>query len=299
MAAHMTGHRFYILDVFAAAKYAGNQLVVVRDAASLSEAQMQDIAREMNYSETTFITSETPRDGGYDVRIFTPKVEIPFAGHPTLGTAWVVGHEIVGGGFDTVRLNLAVGQVPVRFESSDGRRETVWMAPGAPEFGATVPVEKIARVISLAPDEIDTRFPVQEVTIGISFILVPLKSLRALGKSHLDRKAYSALIESGYPGAIFLFSPETREADNRLSARMYADAYGVAEDPATGSASACLAAYLTKHGYFPGHLEEVRVEQGYEMGRPSLLRLRSQRTTDTIEVEVGGSVVLIGRGELT
>src|SRR4030042_912475 len=126
---------FYIVDVFAEEKYAGNQLAVVRDATALSDSQMQKITKEMNYSETTFIMSEEPREGGYDVRIFTPAAEVPFAGHPTLGTAYIIRQEIVRKPVQQVNLNLKVGQIPVCFDRQDDGRDILWMTPKEATFG--------------------------------------------------------------------------------------------------------------------------------------------------------------------
>jgi len=137
---------FYILDVFAEEKYAGNQLAVVRDAATLSDKAMQRIAKEMNYSETTFILSDDPRDGGYDVRIFTPREEVPFAGHPTLGTAFVVRNEIASQAAETVVLNLKVGQIPVTFGRGGDDEGMLWMRQNEPVFGQVIEPAWIASV---------------------------------------------------------------------------------------------------------------------------------------------------------
>jgi len=140
---------FYIVDVFAEEKYAGNQLAVVRSAKALSDAEMQRIAKEMNYSETTFILSDEKRDGGYDVRIFTPEREMPFAGHPTLGTAYVIQREIVKEPVEMIVLNLKVGQIPVTLSYSEGHVDTLWMKQLQPTFGQTFDVGSISQVLSL------------------------------------------------------------------------------------------------------------------------------------------------------
>lgn len=286
---------FYVLDVFAEQKYAGNPLAVVRRAAPLSPERMQAIAREMNYSETTFIAADVPRDGGYDVRIFTPTAEIPFAGHPTLGTAWAIGHEIGAGTEREIRLHLGIGTVPVRFEPGrDDGAQTVWMSPGAPVFGRRAEAAEIAAVLSLSTGDIDPRAPVCAMSIGLSFLLVPVRDRDALGRSRIDPARYQAMIAAGLPAGLLVFAADPRQPANHLSARMYAPALGVAEDPATGSAGTCLGAYLGRYPYFGDLPAEVRVEQGHEMGRPSLVRLRPGGAS----VEVGGGVILVARGEL-
>jgi trans-2,3-dihydro-3-hydroxyanthranilate isomerase len=289
---------FYILDVFAEEKYAGNQLAVVRDAGGLSDSQMQKIAREMNYSETTFILSEKPRDGGYDVRIFTPEIEVPFAGHPTLGTAFVIQQEIVGKQIEALKLNMKVGQIPVTFNYDGEKPGILWMKQITPIFGDTVESGAISAVLGIDESDIDGRFPIQEVSTGIPFIIVPLKSLAAVKRAKIVRDKYFRLIEDREAKAVFIFCPETYHPANDIHARMFADYYGVPEDPATGSANGCLAGYLVKYRYSGNNKIDVRVEQGYEIGRASLLYLRAEEKGGVIDVTVGGRVVMVAKGEL-
>jgi trans-2,3-dihydro-3-hydroxyanthranilate isomerase len=289
---------FYILDVFAEEKYAGNQLAVVRDAKQLSDSQMQRIAKEMNYSETTFILSEQERDNGYDVRIFTLEQELPFAGHPTLGTAFVIQQEIVGEPAEKVNLNLKVGQIPVTFNYEEGRTDILWMKQIEPIFGATIGPQLIAGVLGIDESDIDEKFPIQEVSTGIFFIIVPLRTLDAVKRAKVARDKYFGMIEDLQAKAIFIFCPETYKKENDINARMFCDYYGIAEDPATGSANGCLAGYLVKYRFFGDKKVDVRVEQGYEIGRPSLLYLRAEDSGGKIDVSVGGKVVMVAKGEL-
>ena len=289
---------FYILDVFAEEKYAGNQLAVVRDAKQLSDSQMQEIAKEMNYSETTFILSEQPRGGAYDVRIFTPEIEVPFAGHPTLGTAFVIQQEIVGEPVEVVNLNLKVGQIPVTFNYDGQRPGILWMKQIEPIFGSTIEPQLIAEVLGIDESDIDEKFPIQEVSTGIFFIIVPLRTLDAVKRAKVVRDKYFRMIEDLQAKAILIFCPETYNHDNELNARMFCDYYGIAEDPATGSANGCLAGYLVKYRYFGDNRIDIRVEQGYEIGRPSLLYLKAVDKDGKIDVSVGGKVVMVAKGEL-
>jgi trans-2,3-dihydro-3-hydroxyanthranilate isomerase len=189
--------RYYIVDVFAARKYAGNQLAVVVDAEGLSTAEMQSIAREMNFSETTFLGSKEPRDGGFDVRIFTPTEEMPFAGHPTLGTGYVLRREIAAlATAAEVRLNLGVGQVPVTF-SSTATGDVAWMSPPTPKLGKTQSPEVAAALLRISPGDVDTRYPAQEASVGISFLLVPLRSRKALAAMQLDPERRAELQRPG------------------------------------------------------------------------------------------------------
>jgi len=288
---------FSIVDVFAETQFAGNQLAVYRQVKGLSDADMQSIAREMNYSETTFILSEEKRDGGYDVRIFTPASEVPFAGHPTLGTAYVIRQDIEPTA-ETVILNLKIGQIPVTISKSAGEQEILWMKQVPPVFGRTLEPGQIAPVLKLAETDIDPGFPIQEVSTGLPFIIVPLKKLEAVKQARLDRDKYLELIEDLEAKLVLMFCPETYFRENDLNVRVFAEYVGVPEDPATGSANGCLAGYLAKHRYFGRDEIDIRVEQGYEVNRPSLLYLKSKDRGEEIDVHVGGRVQIIARGEL-
>jgi len=288
---------FYILDVFAEEKYAGNQLAVFRHPEGLSDSGLQRIAKEMNYSETTFILSEEERDGGYDVRIFTPEKELPFAGHPTLGTAYVIQQEIVKEPVETIILNLKIGQIPVTFHYSEDQPDILWMKQKPPTFGQILDKKAVSSVLGLEEREIDERFPVEEVSTGVPSIIAPLKSLEAVKRTEINKDKYFALIESTEAKTILIFCPETYKTENDLNVRFFAEALGVIEDPATGSANGCLAGYLVKNRYFGKEQIDLRAEQGYEVGRPSLLFLRAGGSEGKIEVLVGGKVFMVAKGE--
>ena len=288
---------FYIVDVFAEEKYAGNQLAVVRGAKTLSDIEMQQIAKEMNFSETTFILSEQKRNGGYDVRIFTPKEEVPFAGHPTLGTAYVIQHEIIREPVETIILNLKIGQIPVTLKYSGEQIDILWMKQMAATFGRIFEPEQISQVLGINKREMDDRFPIQEVSTGLPFIIIPLKTLDALKQAKVIRDKYFELIKDTQAKAMLIFCPQTYNKENDLNIRVFADYYGVPEDPATGSANGCLAGYLVKYRYFGKGQIDIRVEQGYEIGRSSLLFLRAEDKGEKIDIYVGGKVVMIAKGE--
>lgn len=289
---------FYIVDVFAEEKYAGNQLAVVRHAKMLDDIELQKIARETHYSETTFILSDKKRNGGYDVRIFSPEKELPFAGHPTLGTAYVIGREIAETRVNSIVLNLKVGQIQVTFVRRGKDGEVLWMKQIQPTFGRSFDANAIATVLGVEVEAVNNRFPAQEVSTGVPFIIVPLRSLAALKRARIVREKYSELIENAQAKAILIFCPETYSRGNDLSVRVFADYYGIPEDPATGSANGCLAGYLVRHDYFGKKHIDIRVEQGYEIGRPSLLLLRAEQKNGEISVHVGGKVVMVAKGEL-
>ena len=289
---------FFTVDVFAESKYSGNQLAVFTRASSVSEIEMQKIAKEMNYSETTFVLSSQKRNGGYDVRIFTPNEEVPFAGHPTLGTAYVIQQAIVRRTVKSVVLNLKVGQVPVDLSYRAKIPDLLWMKQIQPTFGKNeLPRQSVAQMLGIDENFIDSRFPIQEVSTGLSFIIVPLKSLDAVKRSRVDKAKYFEFIKDKSSKGVMVFCPESYAKVNQINARVFVDYYGIPEDPATGSGNGCLAAYLVKHSYFGSdHIDNIRVEQGYEIGRPSLLFLRATMKGESIDVWVGGRVVMIAKG---
>ena len=290
---------FSIVDVFAVEKYTGNQLAVFRNVAHLTDAQMQALAREMHFSETTFILSDEPRNGGYDARIFTPSEEVPFAGHPTLGTAYVIHKQILQRPVEQVMLNLNVGQIPVTFAQREGGEpaDALWMRQNAPEFGKTLEADRLARILNLSPDDIDRRFPVQEVSTGLPHILVPLKSIDALRRARMARDEYFALIQNAWAQPILIFCSGGYEGCD-LGVRMFADCFDITEDPATGSGNGCLAGYLVKHRYFGTPSIRIRTGQGFEIQRPSHLLLQAEERGETIDVRVGGRVIPVAEGAL-
>jgi trans-2,3-dihydro-3-hydroxyanthranilate isomerase len=293
----MPNRIFYILDVFAQEKYAGNQLAVIADAAKLSIKEMQQIANEMHFSETTFILSDQERNGGFDVRIFTPMTEVPFAGHPTLGTAYVIRQFIGPKKTNKVVLNLKVGQIPVVFEENSNGKEILWMTQAVPTFGKTFTIAQFAPILGIEALDFESKFPIQEVSTGLPFIVVALKTLDAVERAKVNLEARLKLLKEN-PSGILVFCPQSCNPENDLHARVFVDAFGVPEDPATGSGNGCLAAYLLEYKYYGGQEVDVRVEQGYEIDRPSLLRLKAQSENGNIRVQVGGQVLLVAKGEL-
>lgn len=293
----MKGLNFYIVDVFAVDKYTGNQLAVFTNASGISADQMQLIAKEINYSETTFITSAELKNGGYDVRIFTPKKELPFAGHPTLGTAYIIQQALIKHPVETVNLNLEVGQIPVTWHYGEDGGEVLWMRQNPPTFHQILNADDLAPVLGLDRDEMDDRYPIQEVSTGVPFIIIPLKTHKSIQRIKVNKERYFELVQNTQAKEILVFCPETYAPENDLSVRVFAESLGIPEDPATGSANGCLAGYLVKYSYFGNQLVDVRVEQGYEISRPSLLLLKASQNQDTIDVSVGGKVVMIANGE--
>ncbi len=289
---------FFIVDVFAGQAYSGNPLAVVLGAERFDDATMQQLAAETNYSETTFVYSRPEADGGYRTRLFTPAREIAFAGHPLLGTAWVIRkvHGLTPSGL--VRLNLQVGQVPVSFEKPADGDEVVWF--GAPEVlaGATVDAERMAAALGIKAADIAPGFPVQKMSAGTAAMIVPLTGLAALRSCRLDLQAYEGLAVEGFPPLVYLFCTETREPGNDLSARFFFEAHGVREDPATGNGAAFLGAYLMNHGVCAAGKTAWRIEQGHELQRPSLVQLRVTPGVGSTRIEVGGKVAAAIQGNV-
>jgi trans-2,3-dihydro-3-hydroxyanthranilate isomerase len=292
-------HRFHIVDVFAEERYAGNQLAVVCGAEALSASAMQRIALEFGFSETTFVVSDPhSRGAGTGVRIFTPTQELPFAGHPTLGTAWVLREHLLGERPDHVTLALGVGAVPVTF-APEGAREVAWLTAPPIQLGRTLDADQIAPALGLSPRDLVPELPTQHLLAGVEFTHVPLASVDALERFRLDPAAFASFDAAGFPPHVYAFARDAGGAtDLRARMQLYeqGDAtQGVREDPATGSATACLGAYLLRH---EGVEASLRIAQGVEMGRPSLLRLEATGDPGHPNVRVGGCVVEVARGEL-
>lgn len=276
--------QFYITEVFSEQPYGGNQLATVLDAADIDTPRMQQIARAFNFSETTFFVGGSLADG-FDVRIFTPSSELPFAGHPTLGSAYLARHIYGNDEVDSLVLNLGVGPIPVTF-GADG---VAWMRQNPPTFGGTVEVDVVAAHLGLEVDDIDTRAPCQYVSTGLEFLIVPVVSMTALKKIRVGGD------DLGH--GILVFCEEGYEPGQTLAARMFASSMGVSEDPATGSAGGCLASYLVQHAWLGGHEIDIRIAQGYEIARPSQLYLRASRIAGKFEINVGGRVGIAASGE--
>jgi trans-2,3-dihydro-3-hydroxyanthranilate isomerase len=293
-----TPHRhlpFSQVDVFTSKPFEGNSLAVFADGRGLSEDQMQAIAREMNLSETTFILprdAATEKERGVRVRIFTVQEELPFAGHPTLGTAFQLRGSC---GAKEIVLELNVGRVPVQFTEAAGQPVFGEMTQIDPKFGEIHDREAVVRACGLLDGDVDPSLPIQTVSTGVAFTVVPLRGLEVARRLQVDAKG-SAEYLSRSEGKFFYFvTRETVDPAARLHARMMF--YG-SEDPATGSAAGCTAAWMVKHGVAKPD-EQVLIEQGIEMLRPSRIFVRaSLKDNEVVNVRVGGNVVEVLRGEV-
>ncbi|HEX3353757.1 MAG TPA: PhzF family phenazine biosynthesis protein [Terriglobales bacterium] len=287
---------FVQCDVFSSQPFEGNSLAVFTDARGLNDQQMQAIAREMNLSETTFVLPREPeieRERGVRVRIFTVQEELPFAGHPTLGTAFVLRGS---SGAAEVNLDLNVGKVPVRFEEKSGQPVFGEMTQAEPKFSLTHDRETVVRAAGLRDGDIDPSLPVQTVSTGLAFTVVPLRGLDVIRRLHVDHKSAGEYLERSGGGKFFYFvTRETVDPAARLHARMV---FYNGEDPATGSAAGCAAAWMAANRVAQPD-ERVLIEQGIEMLRPSRIFVRASLRDDrVVNVRVGGNAVEVLRGEI-
>jgi trans-2,3-dihydro-3-hydroxyanthranilate isomerase len=286
---------FTQLDVFTSRALEGNPLAVFPDGRGLSDTEMQAIAKEMNLSETTFILprdAATEKERGIRVRIFTVQEELPFAGHPTLGTAFA---ERANSGASEIRLELNVGTIPVRFEDRDGQPSFGEMKQNDPIFGQVHDRKTVAQVTGIPLDDIDPELPIQTVSTGFPFAILPIRGLNEIGRLAINQARAMEYLSSSGAKFFFCVTRETVDPDARLHARML---FYNGEDPATGSASGCAAAWMVQNGVANPD-KRVLIEQGVEMKRPSRIFVRASRSNDrVVNVRVGGNVVEVLRGEL-
>jgi len=294
----MPGRKFPFvhLDVFTSRVLEGNQLAVFTDARGLSDIEMQSLAREMNLAETTFILprdAATERAEGHKVRIFTVNEELPFAGHPTLGTSWYLQQQ---SGSAEVVLDLKVGKIPVRFEQRNGLLFGE-MRQAEPQFGRAHSHEGIARLLGVAVSELDERLPIQTVSTGMPFTIVPFRSLRTLQNFTVGWNQMAPYLATiGSPAFFYFVCQETVDSGATLHARMI---FYNGEDPATGSAAGCCTAWAVKYGVLAPETPGL-IEQGIEARRPSFIHIRAAKSQQGVtDVRVGGNVVHVIDGEVT
>jgi trans-2,3-dihydro-3-hydroxyanthranilate isomerase len=295
-------YRYFTCDVFTARRFGGNPLAVLPDAAGLSAEQMQRIAREFNYSETAFVLPPEGPAHTRSVRIFTPGAELPFAGHPNVGTAFVlavIGAVPTSGAEIKVVFEEGAGPVAVAIRCQDGRPvECELTAPQSLALGATPPVEVVAESVGLGSDVVVTRtHPPRVASAGLPFLCVELRDRRALAQAWVRHETYDALMRSSGAQGMLLYTRDTGEGGLDLRARMYAPLLGVAEDPATGSAHLALAGLLAASAPDADGAFAWRIAQGIEMGRPSLLEASAvKRGGEVVILRIGGRSVLVCDG---
>lgn len=294
--------RFVTLDVFTSRRFAGNPLAVVLDADALDGAAMQAIAREFNLSETVFVLAPTDRAHRARLRIFTPAAELPFAGHPTVGTAVLLAR--MDGGTAERKLVLEEGIGAVLCTAEPDQREggrARFTVPRLPEHvGEAADASDIAAALGLALDDLGCEdFEPGRWSAGIPFAMVPVRGLDAIGRARPDPTRWETAFGVTGHRSVFLFCRETVEAAHAFHARMFAPAFGITEDPATGSAAAAFAGLATRHAGLADGEHALAIEQGYEMGRPSVIRLSLTVRGGTLTTaSVGGDAVLVTEGTI-
>jgi trans-2,3-dihydro-3-hydroxyanthranilate isomerase len=299
-------YRFVQLDVFTEHVFGGNQLAVFPQADGLTDAEMQAIAREMNYSESTFVLPAADPAALCRVRIFTPAAELPIAGHPVVGTAIALAHEARiapdADGRARVSFQLGVGTLPIEVEFAGSSARFAWMSQPVPSFAPWGgDVAALAVALGLQRDDLEEQtLPLERGSAGVPFAYVPVRSLEEIGRARPDASVLPVLDASDCHG-VYLFTLLT-SGDATAHIRMFALALGIAEDAATGGAAGPFGVYLLRHGRIapgPDGIARARLEQGIEMGRPSRLEVEVIGTRDAIQaVRVGGAAVVVAEGDL-
>ena len=298
-------YRFFTADVFTNRIFGGNPLAVLPHASGLTTEQMQSIAREFNFSETVFVLPAQKASSARRLRIFTPGGELPFAGHPTIGTAFVLastGELKVEGDETRILLEEGVGAVPVLIRSERGVPVFAQLtAPRLPEVGpAPPPPAALAEVLGIEAGEIlDGRYAPEAVSCGVPFLFIPVRNRQVLRRAAVRLESWRKILASFWAPQVFVFSFDPEGAGSHLRARMFAPQLGLVEDPATGAAAVALAGYMAaREPLASGSLGWV-IEQGFEMGRPSILAIEADKEAGRIAaVRVGGASVLASEGTI-
>ena len=294
---------YYLTDVFTQTPFGGNQLAVIPEGQLVKEEEMQMIAREFNLSETTFLFPVADKKHHARVRIFTPGSELPFAGHPTLGTAFILARELnaLPSGETTLLLEEGVGPIKVDIENKGGEKEKYIMSQPMPSFGAVFSDRALlASLLSLSERDLLPGYPAQTVSCGVPYLITPLRSLEAVKKVRFRPDVWEKIAGRYNPGWVYPFAMQGEEPGSHVHGRMFAPEAGILEDPATGSANGPLGCYIVEHKLLGnGRTAEIVSEQGYEMGRPSKIYLDIEKEGGKFtRVKVGGYCVFMGKGEL-
>jgi trans-2,3-dihydro-3-hydroxyanthranilate isomerase len=301
----MMHYRFYTADVFTDTLFGGNQLAVFPDAQGIDPALMQQVAREFNLSETVFVLPPADPRHTRRLRIFTPATEMPFAGHPTVGAAYVLASI---GAVDTpaernpIVFEEGVGPVPVTIFATDGKPVMAQLtAAQPPDFGPPPPTSAVLAAM-LGLDEHDLLregYEPQAVSCGVPFLIVPLRNRSALARARLRRDHWEQALADYWAPSLYLISFDPELPDSHIRARMFAPGLGVDEDPATGAAATTLGGYLGQREVADDGTMHWRVEQGFEMGRPSLIEVEIDKTGGQIDaIRIGGKAVLVSEGQM-
>jgi trans-2,3-dihydro-3-hydroxyanthranilate isomerase len=293
--------RYQLLDVFTNQRFGGNQLAVFLDARDIPADLMQTLARELNLAETVYVLPPDDHANHFRLRIFTPATEMMMAGHPTVGAVYALakaGMIPVEGTQTALRLEEKVGLIPVTVEFQDSVPTFIEMQQPLPTFGEVFPDRALAaELLSLEPDDLVEGLPVQAVSCGVPFLFFPVATLDAMRRIRLRLDLWERHLKSAPAPHVFAFSRETVTPGAFVHSRMFAPALGIPEDPATGAASGPLGCYLARYELAGGEQTQFISEQGLEMGRPSFIHIRIERTEGQISrVAIAGEAVLVGEG---
>jgi trans-2,3-dihydro-3-hydroxyanthranilate isomerase len=300
----MATFKYWTCDVFTNKRFGGNQLAVFPDAKKIPPRLYQDIAREFNFSETTFVLPPKNKKHTKAVKIWTPGGELQFAGHPTVGTAIVlasIGAVKLKGAETKIVLEEGVGPVPVTIRAKKGKPDFAELTVAKlPEFGPGPKADDMARALGLdAGDVLSGEYYSESASCGTAFLMVPIRNRAALARARVKLDVFEQVL-AGYVNKVFLFCNEPELKGSHFRARMYAPSIGVTEDPATGSAAAGFGGYIAKRDKRTDGTLKWRIEQGFEMGRPSILDVEVDKKAGAVTgVRVGGKAVLVTKGELT
>jgi trans-2,3-dihydro-3-hydroxyanthranilate isomerase len=298
-------YRFLLLDVFTDRPFGGNQLAVFPEAEGLNARQMQQITREFNFSECVFAFPPETKGHACRLRIFTPGEELPFAGHPTVGAAFAlasIGRIPLGGTETRAVLEEGVGPLEMRIHSLDGKPVNAqFTAAMLPQFGPPPPANSVLASL-LSIDENDLlagEYSPEAVTCGVPFLYIPLRSIEAVRRARLDMGVWEQHLASYWAPQPYLFSFQTETQEAQIHARMFAPGLGVKEDPATGAAATALGGYLGRRSKMADGTQSWLIEQGFEIGRPSFIRMEIDKHGGQVSaVRVGGAAVVVGEGSM-
>jgi trans-2,3-dihydro-3-hydroxyanthranilate isomerase len=280
---------YYIVDVFTEVKYAGNQLAVFLGAENLSTEEMQKIAREINFAESTFITKIEPENNSATIRIFTPEHEMQFAGHPIIGTSWVLMNKLIDNNPRNLKLTVPIGEIPIQQIG-----ELVWLKAAQPQFFDSFSEADFSTFSNLKENDFDTKLAIQEVSTGSAFVIVPLQNLKALEDLKLDKDKTNEWLSANCKTkhrALYFYCFDQRELYSRM---LCVENNQLVEDAATGSASTCLQAFLLKY-----HSKDIKLvnKQGDFINRPSRIYFDGELVGDNFDIKIGGKTQYIAKGE--
>ncbi len=288
---------FYILDVFTDSQFSGNPLAVVVNANLLEKSIKQSIAAEMNFSETCFLNAIEENNGGFELEIFTPSQEIAFAGHPILGAAKVLVDQYYSGHEKSIVINLKNEQVSISFDGDESRMGNIWFSSPKITVGSIISKDDISSILNVDKEIFKDDLPIQEISAFTSALILPFSSGKQLKQFCIEDKIFEELDANKLPNLLYCFTDNTFENSNDYQVRFFFNSHGVREDPATGNGAAFFGAYLDEHNQIDNN-NIIKIEQGHNLGRPSLISIKVSNSDVNSNVSVGGHVIMNVKGEI-